>query len=278
MGNYGSLFRKEISDNAIVPLIGIYDAFSATLVKNYFNSIFCSGYGFSASRYGLPDEGFIAWQDMVSYVENLRSILPEMNIIVDIDDGYGDDKIAREVVHRLENVGASAVILEDQRRPKKCGHLPGKDIIERADYLRRLDAVLNTRNDLFVIARTDSTEIEEAISRVNDFHNAGADAILVEGLGSYESVKYVRNNIPKEALLVVNLIAGGKMGPVSLDKLEECGVNLVVYSTPCLFAAHEAIKDTMENLKESNGILPSKESNISLAESNQVLTENLKKY
>ena len=128
---YGAAFRAEILDKNIVPLIGVYDALSASLSSKYFNAVFCSGYGFSASRYGLPDEGFIAWQDMISYVENMRAISPDIHIVVDIDEGYGDDKIARTVTSRLENVGASAIVLEDQRRPKKCGHLPGKEIINR---------------------------------------------------------------------------------------------------------------------------------------------------
>ena len=138
MRSYGSIFRNKIKKGEITPIIGVYDALSATLSNQYFDSLFCSGYGFSASRYGLPDEGFIAWKDMIEYVQNMRTILPESNIIVDIDDGYGDDKIASMAISSLENVGASAVILEDQRRPKKCGHLPGKEIIDRSEYLKKV--------------------------------------------------------------------------------------------------------------------------------------------
>ena len=118
---YGSTFRDEILDKNIVPIIGVYDALSASLTSKYFNSVFCSGYGFSASRYGLPDEGFIAWQDMISYVENMRSISPDIHIVVDIDEGYGDDKIARTVTSRLENVGASAIVLKISVVQKNVG-------------------------------------------------------------------------------------------------------------------------------------------------------------
>ena len=176
---YGDLFRNEILSNKIVPLIGVYDALSASLTAKYFNAVFCSGYGFSASRYGLPDEGFIAWQDMISYVENMRSISPDLHIVVDIDEGYGDDKIARTVTSRLENVGASAIVLEDQRRPKKCGHLPGKEIINRDEHIKRLTSVLNVRKDLYVIARTDAEDIQEGISRVQDYALAGAEAFIL---------------------------------------------------------------------------------------------------
>ena len=83
--SYGDEFRNELKTNPIVPMIGVYDVFSATLAAQYFSTIFCSGYGFSASYYGLPDEGYIAWSDMVSYIGRIRSILPINNhIIVDI--------------------------------------------------------------------------------------------------------------------------------------------------------------------------------------------------
>ena len=273
---YGAAFRAEILDKNIVPLIGVYDALSASLSSKYFNAVFCSGYGFSASRYGLPDEGFIAWQDMISYVENMRSISPDIHIVVDIDEGYGDDKIARTVTTRLENVGASAIVLEDQRRPKKCGHLPGKEIINRDEHIKRLTSVLNVRKDLYVIARTDAEDIQEGISRVQDYALAGADAVMVEGLDSKEKIKLVRESIPSDVSMGVNLIFGGKMGPISLDELSALGVNLVIYSTPCLFAAHGAVDNAIRELKENNGVLKGDEFGVSLAESNKILVSNLK--
>ena len=273
---YGAAFRAEILDKNIVPLIGVYDALSASLSSKYFNAVFCSGYGFSASRYGLPDEGFIAWQDMISYVENMRAISPDIHIVVDIDEGYGDDKIARTVTSRLENVGASAIVLEDQRRPKKCGHLPGKEIINRDEHIKRLTSVLNVRKDLYVIARTDAEEIQEGISRVQDYALAGADAVMVEGLDSKEKIKLVRESIPSDVSMGVNLIFGGKMGPISLDELSALGVNLVIYSTPCLFAAHGAVDNAIRELKENNGVLKGDEFGVSLAESNKILVSNLK--
>ena len=272
---YGAALRSEIDKN-IVPIIGVYDALSASLTSKYFNAVFCSGYGFSASRYGLPDEGFIAWQDMISYVENMRSISPDIHIVVDIDEGYGDDKIARTVTSRLENVGASAIVLEDQRRPKKCGHLPGKEIISRDEHIKRLTGVLNVRKDLYVIARTDAEDIQEGISRVQDYASAGADAVMVEGLDSIESIILVRESIPSGVSMAVNLIFGGKMGPISLDELSALGVNLVVYSTPCLFAAHGAVDHAIRELKENNGVLKGDKFGVSLVESNKILVSNLK--
>ena len=117
-----------------------------------FDAVFCSGYGLAQSHMGLSDEGFIAWPDMVSWCQRIRAILPSEHIVVDIDEGYGDPRLAAIVARQLETVGASACILEDQRRPKRCGHLPGKEIIPVDDYLIRLKSVLAGRTDLFVFA------------------------------------------------------------------------------------------------------------------------------
>ena len=273
---YGTTFRKRLKKVGILPLIGIYDLMSASIAAKHFEAIFCSGYGFSASQYGLPDEGFITWTDMVHYVERVRTILPDIHIVVDIDDGYGDPNIASTVVRKLERVGASAVILEDQKRPKKCGHLPGKELLEINTYLNRLNAVLDSRDSLYVIARTDSPNIEEGIARANHYAEVGADAIMIEGLTDISQIPHIRESVPENVSITVNLIAGGKTPPVTLEELRRLKVNLVVYSTPCLFAAHAAIDDTLKEMISSDLIIPDSRNRMSLQESNELLSENLK--
>ena len=209
-------FRNEINQNSIVPMIGVYDVFSAALAVQYFNTIFCSGYGFAASYYGLPDEGYIAWSDMVSYVGRIRSVLPpNKHIVVDIDDGYGDPKLAADVVKRLERVGASAVIIEDQRRPKKCGHLPGKEILDLDEYLVRLNSVLNARHKLFVIGRTDTAIFDDALNRIKEFKKSGVDGVLVEGIDDLSKIPEIRKTVGNDIAITINLIEGGKTEPVS---------------------------------------------------------------
>ena len=273
---YGELFRERLTQVGILPLIGIYDLMSASIAAKHFEAIFCSGYGFSASQYGLPDEGFITWTDMVNYVERVRTILPDTHIVVDIDDGYGDPNIASTVVRKLERVGASAVILEDQKRPKKCGHLPGKELLEVNTYLSRLNAVLDSKDKMYVIARTDSPNIDEGIARANRYAEVGADAIMIEGLTDISQISRIRESIPDKVSITVNLIAGGKTPPITLEDLKNLEVNLVIYSTPCLFAAHAAIDETMEEMISSDLIITENRSKISLKESNELLRNNLK--
>ena len=142
----GEKLRQRLATRNVLPAIGIYDAFSASIAARYFDALFCSGYGFSASYFGLPDEGYITWTDLLHYVEQVRYILPGVHLVVDIDDGHGDANIAVNLVRRLGQIGASAVIFEDQKHPKQCGHLPGKQISDLEDYLSRLRAVLAASN------------------------------------------------------------------------------------------------------------------------------------
>lgn len=271
---YGQQLRERVNQGKILSMIGVYDAFSSLLAADKFDAIFCSGYGFSASYYGLPDEGFITWTDMVAYVQRVRAILKDTHIIVDIDDGYGDHTIAEIVTRRLEQVGASGIILEDQRRPKKCGHLKGKEILPIDEYKKRLQAVIDTKNDIFVIARTDSDDFEDAIKRVSDYSSMGADAILIEGLKSHEQITTIRKKIPTDAKLVVNLIAGGKTKPIDLSELSDSGVNIVNYSTPCLFAAHRAIRESLDDLLKNNGKLSSSDKDVTLDDNNSFLKKS----
>ena len=130
----GHRLRESMTQSDLIPFIGVYDVFSATLAGRHFDSLFVSGFGFAASHYGLPDIGFITWTDIVDYVQRLRTVLPFHNLLVDIDDGYCDPEVACHVVSVLEAAGASGVVLEDQKRPRRCGHFEGKQIMDLDEY------------------------------------------------------------------------------------------------------------------------------------------------
>ncbi|HSU68060.1 MAG TPA: isocitrate lyase/PEP mutase family protein, partial [Tepidisphaeraceae bacterium] len=230
----GRLLRESISRRPIQSFIGVYDVFSATLAAKQFDGLFVSGFGLAASYHGLPDVGFVTWSDVVEFVQRLRVVLPEQHIVVDIDDGYGDPEVAAHVVTVLERAGASAVVLEDQRRPRRCGHVGGKQILELDEYLAKLHRVLEARRELVVVARTDATDDAERIRRACAFDDAGADAVLVDGIERLDLLRLIASRIDKP--LMFNQIAGGKSPRCSLSELSELGVSLVNYSTPCLFA------------------------------------------
>src|SRR5206468_12283725 len=128
--SHGRRLREELASRPVLPFIGVYDAYSASLAAARFDTLFLSGFSFSASYYGLPDEGFIAWPDMVACTQRIRAVTPAAHLLVDMDDGYGDSGVATHAAAMLESAGASAIVLEDQLRPKKCGHLDGKQVMD----------------------------------------------------------------------------------------------------------------------------------------------------
>jgi 2-methylisocitrate lyase-like PEP mutase family enzyme len=253
--HYGSALRKEIQAQGTTPLIGIYDMYSASIAAKHFDGFFVSGFGFAASHYGLPDIGFIAWPDMVGFVERLRLAFPSHHLLVDIDDGYVDPEVACHVVQRLERIGASGVILEDQKRPRRCGHADGKQVLPLEEYLTKLELVLGSREDMVVVARTDATEEDDILRRAAALARTAADVVLVDGVRSVEWIRRIRAVVGDKPLLF-NQIGGGKSPRLSLSELAELGVEVAIYSTPCLFAAHTAIDSALAELKTADGRLP----------------------
>jgi 2-methylisocitrate lyase-like PEP mutase family enzyme len=252
---YGHSLRDEIAEAGTTPLIGVYDMYSASLVARHYDGFFLSGFGFAASHYGLPDIGFIAWPDIVAFAERLRHAFPRHHLLVDIDDGYADPEVACHVVRRLDRAGASGVILEDQERPRRCGHAAGKRILPLETYLDKLHKVLDNRGDMMVVARTDAVDEAEMLRRADALAKSGADVVLVDGVRSVDAIRRVRD-VVGDVPLLFNQIGGGKSPRLSLGELTELGVAVAIYSTPCLFAAHEAIDRALAGLKAADGRLP----------------------
>ncbi len=263
--------KQALETREIIPFIGVYDVFSASIAGKYYDGIFISGFGFAASYYGLPDIGFIAWSDLVAFVQRVKTILPHHYILVDIDDGYVDAEVACHVVSLLESIGVSGIIIEDQKRPRRCGHVDGKLLMDTEDFLEKLNKVLSSRQNLLVIARTDASDLSEILHRAQAYTAAGADAILADGITDLEIIRKLKTITDKP--LVFNQIAGGKSPPCSLSQLKDAGVSLVNYSTPCLFAAQAALETEMQLLKEQDGFL--QKANIGVPECTVHLYQNL---
>jgi 2-methylisocitrate lyase-like PEP mutase family enzyme len=220
------------------------------LAARRFDSLFVSGFGYAASNYGLPDVGFIAWSDLVTFVHRLRLTLPDHHLLVDIDDGFGDANIATHVTRAMERAGASGIVLEDQRRPRRCGHLGGKEVVPLGEYLAKLEAVLAARKDLYVVARTDATQPDEIFRRIRSFEAAGCDAVLVDGMDDLDLLEQVAASV--QCPVAGNVIAGGCTPDATQADLGRLGLSLLIYSTPCLFAAQGAIEAQLEAIGQTD--------------------------
>ncbi|WP_192758198.1 isocitrate lyase/PEP mutase family protein [Actinomadura algeriensis] len=273
--NHGDELRREILADGVTPLIGVFDMFSASVAAQHYDGLFVSGFGFAASHYGLPDIGFIAWPDMVAFVQRLRRAFPRPHLLVDIDDGYVDTEVACHVVEQLELIGASGVILEDQTRPRRCGHVDGKLLLPLDEYLAKLARVLDTRRHLTVVARTDAVGEKEILLRARALAETDADVVLVDGVRGVDDVRRIRDVIGDKPLLF-NQIAGGRSPRLSLPELAALGVNVAIYSTPCLFAAQAAMDEALLRLRRDDGRLPEPTpASVGVTESLALLEQNL---
>jgi 2,3-dimethylmalate lyase len=232
--------RKLLLDNSkplVVP--GIYDAIGAKIAQKVgFEAMFQTGYGTSATLLGMPDYGFIGATETT---ENARRICRSVSVpvIVDADTGYGNPLSVWKLVTELESVGAAGIFLEDQKWPKRCGHMSGKEVIPKEEYSQKLQAALDARKsrDFIIVARTDASApegLDAAIERGLEYKKIGADAIFIEAPKSIEEMKKIGRSI--KAPLVANMIEGGATPLVSSKVLHKMGFKLILYPLSVLFA------------------------------------------
>jgi 2-methylisocitrate lyase-like PEP mutase family enzyme len=272
----GEVLKMAQAQERVVPFLGVYDLFSASLAADRFGALFLSGFGLAASAFGLPDIGFIGWGDLTTTTARLRALLPDHHVLVDIDDGFGDATVASHVARTLERCGASGVVLEDQARPRRCGHLDGKNLLPLQDYLVKLEAVLHHRSSMVVVARTDASDPDEILTRVRAFEQAGCDAVLADGIKDLALFAELRQAV--SCPMFCNVIGGGKVPPCSRADLARKGVQGLIYSTPCLFAAQEAIERALDGLTdESADLQDALSSGRQLSHCNAILEANLRR-
>jgi methylisocitrate lyase len=247
---------KKLLQDKSKPLVipGIYDAIGAKIVEKVgFDAMFQTGYGTSATLFGMPDYGFIGSTETV---DNARRICRAVSVpvIVDADTGYGNALSVWKLVRELENAGASGIFLEDQRWPKRCGHMQGKEVVTKEEYTEKLQAALDARSNknFIIVARTDAraTEgLDKAIERGLYYKKIGADVIFVEAPKTIQEMKKIGNSI--NAPLVANMIEGGATPISSETKLHEMGFKIILYPLSVLFSNTYATLQILRELKRS---------------------------
>lgn len=246
--------KRAIKTKEPLVIPGVYDALGAKMAqKAGFGAMFQTGYGTSATLFGMPDYGFVGAAETIG---NARRICgaTTVPVIVDADTGYGNALSVWKVVQELESAGAAGMFLEDQRWPKRCGHMQGKEVIPQAEYVEKLGAALDARHskDFVIVARTDSraTEgLDSAIERSRQNLKLGADAIFIEAPRSMPEMRRIGKEI--RAPLVANMIEGGATPLVPAGKLAAMGFNMVLYPLSVLYASAFAAMEVLTELKRS---------------------------
>ncbi len=246
--------RNLLDAASTVNMPGVYDALSARLAEEAgFDVLFISGYSVSATRLGLPDYGYLTQTEVA---EAARTVCANTSrpVIVDADTGYGNPLNTIRTARLLHREGAGGLFLEDQEWPKKCGHFAGKRVIERDEWLAKLKAVLDLRDegvDLFVVARTDAraaVSLEEAIVRARAARDLGVDAVFVEAPQSLDELERVAEEV-EGAVRVANMIEGGRTPLLTEAELHELGYDLVVTPLSGLLAAAHALRQAFRTLR-----------------------------
>jgi 2-methylisocitrate lyase-like PEP mutase family enzyme len=257
--------RSRLSSRSALVIPGCYDALSAMLLERAeFEAVFLSGYGVAASLLGNPDIGLTGLSETSMMARHVAAAV-QLPVLVDADNGYGDEHHVRRTVSELEHAGAAGMVLEDQVLPKRCGHWGRKDVIPLPAYLRKLEQALAARRTpLVVVARTDASDLDDAIARAKASHAAGADVTMIEGLTSLEAIRRVGGEVA--GAKQVNLILGGRTPLLSVKDLEAMGFQIVVYSTPALYVAASAVTRAMKRLREADDLRAVEADSLSLEE------------
>ena len=238
------------------PLVipGVYDAIGAKIAEKVgFDAMFQTGYGTSATLFGMPDYGFIGATETVDNARRISNAI-SVPLIVDSDTGYGNALSVWKLVKELESAGAAGIFLEDQKWPKRCGHMQGKEVIPQEEYTEKLGAALDAREnkDFIIVARTDSraTEgLEKSIERGIQNKKTGADAVFIEAPRTLDEMKKIGKEI--KAPLVANMIEGGATPMNSAQTLSEIGFNIILYPLSVLFANTFATMNILQELKNT---------------------------
>lgn len=270
MKNLKSMLKSK--KPLVIP--GVYDALGAKIAQKVgFNAMFQTGYGTSASLFGMPDYGFIGATETV---DNARRICRavQVPVIVDSDTGYGNALSVWKLVKELESAGASGIFLEDQRWPKRCGHMQGKEVVSQEEYTEKLSAAIDAREnkDFIIVARTDAraTEgLDEAIERGKQNKKTGADAVFVEAPRSIDEMKQIGKEI--NAPLVANMIEGGATPLSSAKSLSEMGFNIILYPLSVLYANTFATMNILTELKKSGNTLKYKQKVVNFDQFNDLV-------
>ena len=242
----------SIKSGGAIAIPGAFNAASALLIeKAGFQAVYISGAGLSNSN-GLPDAGLLSRDEVVRLSSFIIDAV-SLPIIIDADTGFGGPVEMAKTIKAFEETGASAIQIEDQVFPKRCGHLPGKSVIPQAQFVEKIKAAVDARKspDFLIIARTDARAtngLDEAIKRANAYINAGADIIFPEALETKE--EFIEFTRAVKAPLMANMTEFGKTPYIGLDEWGEMGYSFVLFPMTAFRAGMKAMEEALRELKE----------------------------
>lgn len=243
--------RELIKKKQILLAPGAFDALSAMLIEAAgFEAVYMTGFGTAASIFGIPDIGLLTMTEMAENAKRIADAV-KIPVIADADTGYGNYLNATRTVQEYEKAGVSAIQIEDQIFPKKCGHMEGHKLISIEDMVAKVRAAVASKKDkdLVLVVRTDAISAEgfdQAIRRANVYLEEGADVIFVEAPRTTEQLE----KIPKIIQGPVLINVAPKTPNLHYNKYEEMGYAIAIYPGISLTASFIGIRSKLMELRE----------------------------
>jgi 2,3-dimethylmalate lyase len=248
--------RSLLQDSDSHFVLGVYDAMTARIgAAAGFEILFLTGFGVAATLVGVPDIGLVTMSESVDVCRRICDVV-DRPVIADADTGYGNALSVRRTVRAFEAAGAAGLHLEDQVAPKRCGHMPGKQVISTDEMVGKLGSALDARrnDDFCIIARTDARSVEglaAAIERAHAYRTAGADMLFVEAPESVVEIERIASEL--DCPLIFNWSYDGVTPHTSRSWLTGLGYKFILFPD-IVFAAHRALTSFTKQLAETNSL------------------------
>jgi len=250
--SFRQVINAAVADKRFLVVPGAHDALSARLIEKIgFEAYFIGGFPAVGARYGVPDIGLKGFGEISACVRDIMAAC-DLPVFVDGDDGYGDVKNVVHTVQSYERMGVSAILIEDQLWPKRCGHMAGKKVVpvELAEAKIRAACAERLDPETWILARTDARavyDLDEALRRAERYIRAGADGIFVEAPRSVEELEIVGKafDVPQ----ICNPLMGGHTPILGMTELAALGFNCAVLGIDTLMHAAKAVEAVLLDMK-----------------------------
>jgi len=274
--NHRVHLREKLRQDEPVKAPGVYDGLSALLVEQAgFDCAFLSGACLSFARFGRPDMGLVTASEVAETVSILRDRV-SLPLIVDMDTGFGNALNVQRTVRDFERAGASALQMEDQVAPKRCGHMAGKSVIATIEMVGKIHAALDAREDdnTIIIARTDALGVngfDDALERAERYLDAGADALFIEAPKTVEQMRQIGRQLGSRVPLVHNLVEGGSSPVESIDELQQLQYRIALYPAALLHQFTPQAQQLLEVIQQTGSTASLRQQMYDLADMNTLL-------
>jgi 2-methylisocitrate lyase-like PEP mutase family enzyme len=256
MSDHIERLRRMLAEEKGVLLPGAPNALAARIIADLgFKAVYLTGAGLTNMFLGIPDLGFMDLSQVTEHTMAMRNVV-DLPIVVDADTGFGNAVNVAHTVRILESAGASAIQLEDQKTPKRCGHFSGKEIVSTEEMVNKIKSAVDARRqNMLVIARTDARAVEgleQALERAHRYVEAGADVMFVEAPDTIDEIREIgrRVNVPQ----LLNIVVGGRTPAVTPAQASEMGFNLLLYANTALQGAIHGMQTALRTLIETGSM------------------------